>query len=89
MLAWGTLNADLEYGMDPDLPPQQRNRQQIIKFLGGYKAGFSASDFDPLTPPLGGLSFMDFDARITGRDANPANCASCASSLADKARNPS
>lgn len=63
MLAWGTLNADMDYGMDPDLPPQQRNRQQILKFLGGYKMGFSATDFDPFTPPLGGLSFKDFDAR--------------------------
>ncbi len=25
-LAWGTLNADLEYGMNPDSPPRQRNR---------------------------------------------------------------
>lgn len=63
MLAWGTLNADLEYGMDPDAPPRQRNRQQIIKFLGGYKMGFSARDFDPLTPSLGGLNFLDFDSR--------------------------
>jgi hypothetical protein len=63
MLAWGTLNADLEYGMDPDAPPRQRNRQQILKFLGGYKMGFSARDFDPLTPSLGGLNFLDFDSR--------------------------
>jgi hypothetical protein len=62
-LAWGTLNADLEYGMDPDSPPRQRNRQQILKFLGGYKMGFSAKDFDPLMPSLGGLSFHDFDSR--------------------------
>ena len=62
-LAWGTLNADLDYGMDPDAPPRQRNRQQILKFLGGYKMGFSAKDFDPLMPSLGGLSFHDFDSR--------------------------
>jgi len=62
-LAWGTLNADLEYGMNPDSPPRQRNRQQILKFLGGYKMGFSAADFDPLMPSLGGLSFHDFDSR--------------------------
>ena len=62
-LAWGTLNADLEYGMDPDAPPRQRNRQQILKFLGGYKMGFSNADFDPLMPSLGGLSFHDFDSR--------------------------
>ena len=72
MLAWGTLNADLEYGMNPDLPPVQRNRQQILKFLGGYKMGFSDRDFDPLVPSLGGLSFMDFDSRqlyeITSED---------------------
>ena len=63
VLAWGTLNADLEYGMDPDAPPRQRNRQQILKFLGGYKMGFSNADFDPLMPSLGGLSFQDFDSR--------------------------
>ena len=63
MLAWGTLNTDMEYGMNPDAPPRQRNRQQILKFLGGYKMGFSDSTFDPLTPPLGGLSFMDFDSQ--------------------------
>lgn len=63
ILAWGTLNTDMEYGMNPDAPPRQRNRQQILKFLGGYKMGFSDSTFDPLTPPLGGLSFMDFDSR--------------------------
>jgi hypothetical protein len=62
-LAWGTLNADLDYGMDPDAPPRQRNRQQILKFLGGYKMGFSNADFDPLLPSLGGLSFHDFDSR--------------------------
>lgn len=62
-LAWGTLNADLDYGMDPDAPPRQRNRQQILKFLGGYKMGFSNADFDPLMPSLGGLSFHDFDSR--------------------------
>jgi hypothetical protein len=62
-LAWGTLNADLEYGMDPDAAPRQRNRQQILKFLGGYKMGFSNADFDPLMPSLGGLSFHDFDSR--------------------------
>ena len=62
-LAWGTLNADLEYGMNPDSPPRQRNRQQILKFLGGYKMGFSAADFDPLVPSFGGLSFHDFDSR--------------------------
>ena len=62
-LAWGTLNADLDYGMDPDAPPRQRNRQQILKFLGGSKMGFSNADFDPLMPSLGGLSFHDFDSR--------------------------
>jgi hypothetical protein len=63
VFAWGTLNADMEYGFDPDQPPIQRNRQQILKFLGGYKMGYSDRDFDPLTPQLGGVSFMDFDAR--------------------------
>jgi hypothetical protein len=63
MLAWGTLNTDLEYGFNPDQPPRQRNRQQILKFLGGYKMGFSDSNFDPLIPQLGGLSFMNFDSQ--------------------------
>ena len=63
MLAWGTLNTDLEYGFNPDQPPRQRNRQQILKFLGGYKMGFSDNNFDPLMPQLGGLSFMNFDSQ--------------------------
>jgi hypothetical protein len=64
VLTWGTLYADYDYGFNPDLPPRQINRQQILKFLGGYKLGFSDSDFDPFTPSITGLTFnRDFDAR--------------------------
>jgi len=62
VFTWGTLNADYDYGFNPDLPPRQINRQQILKFLGGYKLGFSDQDFDPLTPPITGLSFKGYDA---------------------------
>lgn len=60
--AWGTLNADLFHGPNPDLPPQQLNRAQILKFLGGYKVGFSEHDFDPLMPANLGLTLMNPDA---------------------------
>ncbi len=60
---WGTLNADMDYGFNPDEPPRQRNRQQILKFLGGYKVGFSDRDFDAAMPPVAGLNFFDFDQR--------------------------
>lgn len=60
---WGTLNADIDQGFDPDGPPQLRNRQQILKFLGGYKVGFSDRDFDPAVPAVAGLTFFDADAR--------------------------
>lgn len=60
--AWGTLNADYDYGFNPDLPPQQLNRHQILKFLGGYKMGFSKNDFDPLTSTSLGFTLMNFDA---------------------------
>jgi len=63
IFTWGTLYADMEYGMSPDAPPVQRNRQQILKFLGGYKLGFSDNDFDPLTQPMLGASFMNYEAR--------------------------
>lgn len=60
--AWGTLYADYFYGPNPDLPPQQLNRHQILKFLGGYKMGFSERDFDPLMPSPVGLTLMNFDS---------------------------
>lgn len=59
---WGTLNADFDYGFDPDKPPRLRNRQQILKFLGGYKMGYSDSDFDPTTA-VTGLKVYDFDSQ--------------------------
>jgi len=60
---WGTLNTEVDYGTNPDLPPRQRNRQQILKFIGGYSLGFSDSHFDPDTAPLFGLQLMNSDAR--------------------------
>lgn len=60
---WGTLNADIDTGFDPDLPPRQRNRAQIVAFLGGRKMGFDNNFFDPLTAPITGLQTMSFDAR--------------------------
>ncbi len=60
---WGTLNADIDSGVDLDLPPRQRNRAQIVAFLGGRKMGFDNNFFDPLTAPVTGLQTMSFDAR--------------------------
>jgi len=60
--AWGTLNTDYFYGPNPDFPPHQLNRHQILKFLGGYKMGFSNSDFDPLIPSSIGLTLMNSDS---------------------------
>lgn len=63
VLAWGTLYTDMDYGFNFDSPPIQRNRQQILKFLGGYKMGFSDRDFDPLIPMMPGLNFKSYDSR--------------------------
>lgn len=63
VLAWGTLNTDMDYGFNPDMPPRQLNRQQILKFIGGYKMGFSDQDFDPLIPSIAGTSFMNYESR--------------------------
>lgn len=63
LLTWGSLYTDMEYGFNPDMPPRQRNRQQILKFIGGYKMGFSDNDFDPLTAPAMGLTFKGYDAQ--------------------------
>ncbi len=60
--AWGTLNADNDSSLLSS-PPIVRNRQQILKFLGGYKLGFSDSDFDPLMPTAAGLTQMNSDSR--------------------------
>jgi len=59
---WGTLNADFDYGFDPDKPPRLRNRQQILKFMGGYKMGYSDRDFDAATA-VTGLKIFDFDSQ--------------------------
>lgn len=63
VLMWGTLNADMDFGFDPDLPARQVNQQQIFKFLGGYKFGYSDRDFDPMIPSVTGLDYMNYDAR--------------------------
>lgn len=63
VLAWGTLYVNEQFSFNLDVPPQQVNREQILKFIGGYKVGFSESDFDPLTPTLGGLTFKGYDAQ--------------------------
>jgi hypothetical protein len=59
---WGTLNVDYEFSMDPDLPARPRNRQQILRFLGGAKVGIKDDFFDPLTAPITGLTLLDYDA---------------------------
>jgi hypothetical protein len=63
VLSWGTLNTELDYGLNPDAPPRQLNRRQILRFLGGNRLGFSDHDFDPLVAPLLGLNFKSYDAR--------------------------
>jgi hypothetical protein len=60
---WGTLNVDYETSTDPDLPDRQRNRQQILRFLGGSKVGLKDDFFDPLISPLGGTSLLSYDAQ--------------------------
>jgi len=62
-LTWGTLNADRQnYYIDS--PTVIRNRGQILSFLGGRQMNFDASYFDPnATPPIVGLTMLDFDAR--------------------------
>lgn len=62
-LTWGTLYSERFFGGNPDIPPVPLNRQQILKFLGGYKMGLSDSDFDPLLPALGGLSVVNHEAQ--------------------------
>jgi len=61
--AWGTLNIDYEMDSDPSLPLRARNRQQILRFLGGSKVGLKDDFFDPLTSPIAGTALLDYDAR--------------------------
>lgn len=58
---WGTLNTDTV--ADADGNERQRNRQQILRFLGGEKIGLGDRTFDPLTAPVAGLTAIDADAR--------------------------
>ncbi len=60
---WGTLNAEKFYGPDPSSPPVQANRAQIVRFLGGQKAGLDNNFFNPLTAPIMGLTAYSYDAQ--------------------------
>lgn len=60
--AWGTLNAEKFYGADPSFPPQQLNKGQIVRFLGGHKVGIRREDFGPLAELGGGLQRYNFQA---------------------------
>lgn len=60
---WGTLNADHFHGPNPDLPPIQLNRGQIVRFLGGRKVGIDDDYFNPFLQPAVGLQVYNYDAR--------------------------
>jgi hypothetical protein len=62
-LTWGTLNADRE-NFFVDSPTVIRNRSQILAFLGAKQLRFDDSYFSAsATPPIVGLTMLDFDAR--------------------------
>ncbi|HEY0946702.1 MAG TPA: hypothetical protein VGD81_15590, partial [Opitutaceae bacterium] len=65
VFAWGTLNADYDPGVtfEGATFEVQRNRHQILKFLGGYKLGYSEHDFDPLTAMPGLLVHRSYEAQ--------------------------
>ncbi len=58
---WGSLNTDTV--SDADGNERQRNRQQILRFLGGAKAGLDDGGLEPFTAPVAGLTAVDADAR--------------------------
>jgi hypothetical protein len=41
---WGTMNPQTLPSFSPNLPDPQINRQQLLRFLGGYKLGLVAKD---------------------------------------------
>lgn len=60
---WGTMYRETLPSMNPDLPDQQTNRNQLLRFLGGYKLGLVAKDpqDDLMTPYLPGALFHTAD----------------------------
>jgi hypothetical protein len=59
---WGTLNADRFTGPNLDSAPVVLNHRQIVRFLGGKKAGVDDLVFDPLTFPVAGLTQYNYEA---------------------------
>lgn len=64
VFSWGTLNANFTPSMRRDRPPVQRNRKQIVDFLGGAKMGITDDCYDgaPFGLPVS-LRLLDHEAR--------------------------
>lgn len=60
---WGTLNSDTVEATEADAPDYQRNRRQILRFLGGAKVGIEDGEAGPFGAPTAGLTTVDADAR--------------------------
>lgn len=64
VFAWGTLNADTRPSMTRGFPAVQKNRQQIVRFLGGEKLGLTKDSYDgSLMPSSFSMRLMDHEAR--------------------------
>ena len=64
---WGTMNADRIYSSDPeDLEGRQVNRNQLLRFMGGYKLGLITKESRPFASDLlmPGLLFRDADSEM-------------------------
>jgi hypothetical protein len=59
---WGTLNTDVMPDMSGNGFDQQINRQQMLRFLGGYKLGLVSKSPTPWAEDQPGLLFRDADA---------------------------
>lgn len=62
---WGTLNTDTFPSANPDLPDQQVNRQQLLRFMGAYKVGLVSKQPGGFQTDLfPGTLFQDADQQL-------------------------
>jgi hypothetical protein len=65
LFMWGTMYVDqLHNVFNPDMPPTQINRTQLLKFLGGEKLGLMPEDSMDLMSSVPGLSYKGANAEM-------------------------
>jgi hypothetical protein len=55
---WGTMNADRLVLADPEMPDQQLNRNQLLRFMGAYKLGMITKEPAPFALDTTHLTWM-------------------------------